>query len=79
MSEDWLKLKCCHYEIDDCFFRYWFRFVFKYRGYLELERYEQLRQIAMRDFDVFSGYALERCFHAVAEFEKPPRSGRNAG
>ena len=55
--------KNCHYEIDDCFFRYWFRFVFKYRGYLELERYEQLRQIAMRDFDVFSGYALERYFH----------------
>ena len=55
--------KNCHYEIDDCFFRYWFRFVFKYRGYLELDRYEQLRQIAMRDFDVFSGYALERYFH----------------
>ena len=55
--------KNCHYQIDDCFFRYWFRFVFKYRGYLELERYDQLRQIAMRDFDVFSGYALERYFH----------------
>ncbi len=55
--------KNCHYEIDDCFFRYWFRFVFKYRGYIELERYDQLRQIAARDFDVFSGYALERYFH----------------
>ena len=55
--------KNCHYEIDDCFFRYWFRFVFKYRGYIELERYDQLRQIALRDFDVFSGYALERYFH----------------
>jgi hypothetical protein len=55
--------KNCHYQIDDCFFRYWFRFVFKYRGYLELERYDQLRQMAMRDFDVFSEYALERYFH----------------
>ena len=54
--------KNCHYEIDDCFFRYWFRFVFKYRGYLELERYDQLRQMALRAFDVFSGYALERYF-----------------
>ena len=55
--------KNCHYQIDDCFFRFWFRFVFKYRGYIELERYEQLREIALRDFDVFSGYALERYFH----------------
>lgn len=55
--------KNCHYQIDDCFFRFWFRFVFKYRGLLELERYDQLRQIAVRDFDVFSGYALERFFY----------------
>lgn len=55
--------KNCHYQIDDCFFRFWFRFVFKYRNFMELERYEQMREIAMRDFDVFSGYALERYFH----------------
>ena len=55
--------KNCHYQIDDCFFRFWFRFVFRYRGYIELERYEQLREMALRDFDVFSGYALERYFH----------------
>lgn len=55
--------KNCHYQIDDCFFRFWFRFVFKYRGLLELERYDQLRRIVTRDFDVFSGYALERYFH----------------
>lgn len=55
--------KNCHYQIDDCFFRLWFRFVFKYRGLLELERYDQLRQIVVRDFDAFSGYALERFFY----------------
>ena len=54
--------KNCHYQIDDCFFRFWFRFVFKYRGLIELERYEMLREIVARDFDVFSGYALERYF-----------------
>jgi len=54
--------KNCHYQIDDCFFRYWFRFVFKYRGYIELERYDQLREIAKRDFAVFSGYSLEMYF-----------------
>ena len=55
--------KTCHYQIDDCFFRFWFRFVFKYRGLLELERYDQLRQIVVRDFDAFCGYALERFFY----------------
>ncbi len=30
---------------------------------MELERYDRMRQIAMRDFDVFSGYALKRYFH----------------
>ena len=54
--------KNCHYQIDDCFFRFWFRFVFKYRGLIELERYEMLRQLVARDFEVFSGYALERYF-----------------
>lgn len=55
--------KNCHYQIDDCFFRFWFRFVFKCRGLMELERYDRMREIAIRDFDVFSGYALERYFH----------------
>ena len=55
--------KNCHFMIDDCFFRFWFRFVFKYRGALELERNDQVRAIAERDFDAFSGYALERYFH----------------
>ena len=54
--------KNCHYQIDDCFFRFWFRFVFKYRNLMELDRYEQMLQIATRDFDVFSGYSLERYF-----------------
>lgn len=54
--------KNCHYQIDDCFFRFWFRFVFKYRGLMELDRYAMMLQIAMRDFEVFSGYALERYF-----------------
>ena len=54
--------KNCHYQIDDCFFRFWFRFIFKYRGLIELERYEMLREVVARNFDVFSGYALERYF-----------------
>ena len=52
-----------HFQIDDCFFRFWFRFVHKL-GYLnELGRRDRMLEIAERDFDVFSGYALERYFH----------------
>ena len=51
-----------HYQIDDCFFRFWFRFVFKHRYLQELGRYDRMRELADRDFDVFSGYSLERYF-----------------
>lgn len=55
--------KNCHYQIDDCFFRFWFRFVYRNRGLMELERFDRMREIAERDFDTFCGYALERYFH----------------
>lgn len=55
--------KDCHYQIDDCFFRFWFRFVHRSRGLMELERFDRMLGIAERDFDVFSGYALERYFY----------------
>ena len=51
-----------HYRIDDCFFRFWFRFVFKYRYLIELGRYDRLLEVALRDFDTFSGEALEGYF-----------------
>lgn len=54
--------KNSHYQINDCFFRFWFRFVFKNRYLLEMGRLNRMRELAARDFDVFSGYSLERCF-----------------
>lgn len=50
------------YEIDDCFFRFWFRFIWKYQYLKELQRFDALEEIAERDFDQFSGFALERYF-----------------
>lgn len=55
--------KNCHYQIDDCFFRFWFRFVFKNRYLQELGRYDRMCAVAERDFDVFAGYSLERYFY----------------
>ena len=50
------------YEIDDCFFRYWFRFVWKNMYLRELQRFDVMRDYAARDYDVFSGHALEQYF-----------------
>ena len=50
------------YEIDDCFFRYWFRFVWKNLYLKELQRFDVMRDLAARDYEVFSGRALEQYF-----------------
>ena len=50
------------YEIDDSFFRYWFRFVWKNLYLKELQRFDVMRDLAARDYEVFSGRALEQYF-----------------
>ena len=55
--------KNCHYQIDDCFFRFWFRFIYKYQYLIELRRFDELKDLVRRDLDVFCGYALERYFY----------------
>ena len=54
--------KNCHYRIDDCFFRFWFRFVYRNQSMIELGRFKELQTLVARDIDVFCGYALERYF-----------------
>ena len=54
--------KNCLYKIDDCFFRFWFRFIFKYDYLIEVRMFDELRGIVTRDYDVFSGMALEGYF-----------------
>ena len=54
--------KDCLYRIDDCFFRFWFRFIFKYAYLLEVEMFDELRGIVERDYEVFSGQSLEDYF-----------------
>lgn len=55
--------KNCHYRIDDCFFRFWFRFIYRNQSLIELGRFNELRELSARDLDAFSGYALERYFY----------------
>ncbi len=50
------------YEIEDNFFNFWFRFIYKYRSAIEIENYEYLKEIVKRDFSTFSGRFLEKYF-----------------
>ena len=52
----------CLYGINDCFFRFWFRFVYKYLHLVEQRQMVQFQKIIERDFDVFAGRALEQYF-----------------
>ena len=59
------------YKIEDRFFRYWFRFIWKNQYLIELGKYDRLREIVDRDFDVFSGEGLESYFRACFLETKP--------
>lgn len=56
--------KNVRYAIDDNFFTFWFRFIYKYNYMLEIEGYEQVKKIILRDYDTFSGLMLERYFRS---------------
>lgn len=57
--------KNVHYTIDDHFLRFWFRFIYKYQHVIEAGGYSKLRQIAERDYNMFTGYSLESYFRDV--------------
>lgn len=54
--------KNVHYELDDMFFRFWFRFIHKYNYMLEIDKYDKLREVVKRDYNTYSGFVLERYF-----------------
>lgn len=54
--------KNVHYELDDVFFRFWFRFIHKYNYMIEIGKYDSLREVVRRDYTTFSGHALETYF-----------------
>ena len=53
------------YTIEDNFFTFWFRFIYKYSYMLEIENYESVKTIINRDYETFSGLMLERYFRRV--------------
>lgn len=57
--------KNVRYVIDDNFFTFWFRFIYKYNYMLEIENYDAVKTIINRDYETFSGLMLERYFKQV--------------
>ena len=48
------------YAIDDNFLNFWFRFIYKYAGIVELGNYDYLRDLIDRDFTTYAGPILEK-------------------
>ncbi len=59
------SVKNVRYTIEDNFFTFWFRFIYKYNYMLEIENYESVKAIVNRDYETFSGLMLERYFKRV--------------
>ncbi len=55
------------YQINDPFYRFWFRFIFKYDGMVQMKNFSVLRQFVKRDYPTFSGLALESYFRKKYE------------
>ena len=51
------------WQLDDCFLRFWFRFILRNQALVEMERNDLLLEIVNRDYEQFSGLVLEQYFH----------------
>ncbi|MCQ2270707.1 MAG: ATP-binding protein [Bacteroidales bacterium] len=58
--------KVMRYFIADNFLTFWFRFIYKYMGYIESGGINILKDIVKRDYPTFSGIMLERYFRQKA-------------
>lgn len=68
--------KNVRYMIEDNFFTFWFRFIYKYNYMLEIENYGSVKAIIDRDYETFSGLMLERWFkRALIEMHRFTRIG----
>jgi len=54
--------KSVKYRINDNFLNFWFRFIFKHRGAVEMGNFEYVKNIIARDYQTYSGQILERYF-----------------
>lgn len=59
------------WTMDDCFFRFWFRFILPNQNIIEMERNDLLLEIVQRDYCDYTGLVLEQYFRQrIAEEER---------
>lgn len=64
------------WTIDDCFLRFWFRFIVSNQALVEMGRNDMLREILMRDYLQFSGLLLEQYFRQkISEEQRVTKIG----
>ena len=56
--------KNIRYRLSDNFLIFWFRFLHHFSYMTDIKAYRQLQDIVKRDYNVFSGFALENYFRA---------------
>ena len=57
--------KCVRYQLHDNFLAFWFRFIHRFSYMVEINAFSPLKDIIRRDYNVFSGKALEGYFREV--------------
>ena len=63
--------------IEDCFLRFWFRFVLPNQALVEMERNDLLLEIVLRDYNDYTGAVLEQYFRQkISEEDRVTRVGR---
>lgn len=50
------------YQIIDNFLSFWFRFIYKNQGAVEIKNFDYIKDLVLRDYSVYSGIILERYF-----------------
>ena len=64
------------WTIDDCFLRFWFRFVLPNQQLIEMERNDLLLEIVQRDYNDYTGLVLEQYFRQkIAEEQRVTNVG----
>lgn len=54
------------WNIDDCYLRFWFRFIYPYQGMIEAGQTSLLQQYVKDNYEQFTGRTLERWFQTQA-------------
>lgn len=50
------------WQLDDCFLRFWFRFILRNQALVEMERNDLLLEIVEKGYEQYSGFVLEQYF-----------------